>query len=101
MSICRYMLPHNQRPLKLASLEFIDPLAPILHNHDVYDHTSSHHILHCVQNPSSYRVINNNPTILKETKCSLHILPTTFLLSHTQLVFPWMDIVYTNVDHEG
>src|SRR3989337_1124709 len=74
------MLRHNILTLKLKPL-IVDTFRPlILYDHIVHDHTSSHHLQQLLRAPSSSRKPNDAPSRLKNTKDTLHILPSTLLL---------------------
>jgi hypothetical protein len=102
-STCRYMLPHNQRPLKLASLEFIDPSHP------------SSTITMCMITQAViifYIVFKIHPltewwTITERSRRKPNALFTSFFQPSCSLTkaacfsLSWVDIVYMNVDHEG
>jgi hypothetical protein len=83
----RYRVCINQLTLKILPLIIDTIITLLLNDHVVHDHISSHDLPHLLNNLLLSSVTNNGPTRLENTKCSLHIFPTSLLFFRKPTVF--------------
>lgn len=95
------MLRRNNFTLKLEPLVMDFIRALILYDHVMHDHTRSHHVPNCLVLPSSSRIPKDALSRLKNTKCTLHILPSTLLSlgKSLPLMSAGLGIFFTRVVH--
>jgi hypothetical protein len=84
---CRSRVSSNQIILKIPPLiiETINTL--LLNNHAMHDHASIHDLSDLLSTLLPSRVANNGPTRLQNTKCTLHILTTSFMFFRKPTIF--------------
>ena len=73
--------------IKIFTTEFVTILQPLPCHHVVHYQTRNHHVLYLEFIPLLNWACQQIPFALKNSKCSLHILPCCFLPSRKLLLF--------------